>query len=149
MDMNERWLNRSPQVMLSTFHGFKGEQFDLLVEDLVALPRKPHVLVEGFTLLPRLVAPLLNRQGQAVWLIPTPEFRRAAFDGRGSTWDIPRKTSDPDRALANLLERDRLFTDELLREATARDLPVIRVDLGLSVDDLAARVAEILDLAAS
>jgi hypothetical protein len=134
--------------MLSTFHGFMGEQFDLLVDDLVALPRKPPVLVEGFTLLPRLVAPLLSRPGQAVWLIPTPEFRRAA-DGRGSTWDIPLRTSDPDRALANLLERDRLFTNELLREATALDLPVIRVDFGLSVDDLAARVAEVLDLAGS
>ncbi len=148
MDMDERWLNRSPRVMLSTFHGFQGEQFDLLVDDLLALPRKPPVLVEGFTLLPRLVGPVLSGPGHAVWLIPTPEFRRAAFDARGSTWDIPRKTSDPDRALANLLERDRLFTDELLREATALDLPVIRVDLGLSVDDLSARVAEVLDLAA-
>jgi len=146
MDMDERWLNRSPQVMLTTFHGFQGEQFDLVVDDLLGLPRKPPVLVEGFTLLPRLVAPLLSRPRQAVWLIPTPEFRRAAFDNRGSTWDIPRKTSDRDRALANLLERDRLFTNELLREATALDLPVIRVDLGLSVDDLAARVAEVLDL---
>ena len=147
MDMAERWLNRSPQVMLSTFHGFQGEQFDLMVDDLVALRPKPPVLVEGFMLLPRLVAPLLSGPGQAVWLIPTPEFRRAAFDSRGSTWDIPRKTSDPDRALANLLERDRLFTNELLREATALDLPVIRVDLGLSVDTLAVRVAEVLDLA--
>jgi 2-phosphoglycerate kinase len=144
MDMDERWLNRAPQVMLSTFHGFQGEQFDLLVGDLLRLPRTPPVLVEGFTLLPRLVAPLLSRPGQAVWLIPTPEFRRLAFDSRGSTWDIPQKTSDPDQALANLLERDRLFTDELLREATALDLPIIRVDLGLRVDELAARVAEIL-----
>jgi hypothetical protein len=148
MDMDERWLNRSPQVMLSTFHGFQGEQFDLLVDDLLRLPQKPPVLVDGFTLLPRLVAPLLSGRGQAVWLIPTPEFRRLAFDSRGSTWDIPRKTSDPDRALANLVERDRLFTDALLREASVLDLPVIRVDLGLGIDDLAARVAEVLGLAA-
>jgi hypothetical protein len=147
MDMDERWLNRSPQVMLRTFHGFQGEQFDLLLDDLLGLPREPPVLVEGFTLLPRLVAPILSGPGQAVWLIPTPEFRRAAFDARGSTWDIPRKTSDPDRALANLLERDRLFTDALLREATALDLPVIRVDFGVSVDDLTDRVAEVLGLA--
>jgi hypothetical protein len=148
MDMDERWLNRSPQVMLSTFHGFQGEQFDLMVDDLLALSPKPPVLAEGFTLLPRLVAPLLSGQGQAVWLIPTPEFRRAAFDGRGSTWDIPRKTSDPDRALANLLERDGLFTNELLHEATALNLQVIRVDLGMSVHDLEARVAEVLRLPA-
>ena len=148
MDMDERWLNRSPLEMLRTFHGFQGEQFDLLLDDLLGLPREPPVLVEGFTLPPRLVAPLLSGPGQAVWLIPTPEFRRLAFDSRGSTWDIARKTSDPDRALANLLERDRLFTDALLREATGLDLPVIRVDLGLRIDDLTARVAEVLGLAA-
>lgn len=146
MDMDERWLNRSPQVMLSTFHGFRGEQFDLLIDEILALPRNSAVLVEGFTLLPRLVAPLLSGPGQAVWLIPTPEFRRAAFDARGSTWDIPRKTSDPDRALANLLERDRLFSDQVFSEATALDLPVVRVDLGLGVDDLETAVAEVLGL---
>jgi hypothetical protein len=146
MDMDERWLNRSPQVMLRTFHGFQGEQFSLLLDDLLRLPREPPVLAEGFTLLPRLVAPLLSGPGQAVWLIPTPEFRRAAFDARGSTWDIARKTSDPDRALGNLLERDRLFTDALLGEATALHLAIIRVDLGLSVDELAGRVAEVLGL---
>jgi len=146
-DMDERWLNRSPHVMFNTFHGFQGERFDLVIEDLLALPRKLPILVEGFTLLPRLVAPLLSGPGQAVWLVPTPEFRRAAFDSRGSTWDIPRKTSDPERALANLLARDRLFTDHVRREATALDLPVIEVDLGLSVDELMNRVAAVLGLA--
>ncbi len=146
MDMDERWLDRSPEVMLETFHGFHGEQFDLVVEDILALPEMPPILVEGFPLLPRLVAPLLSRPDQAVWLVPTLEFRRAAFDSRGSTWDIPRKTSDPERALANLLVRDRLFTDQILREAMALDLSVIRVDLDLNTAELVRRVAAALEL---
>lgn len=146
MDMDERWLDRSPEVMLETFHGFQGEQFDLVVEDILALPEMPPILVEGFPLLPRLVAPLLSRPDQAVWLVPTPELRRAAFDSRGSTWDIPRKTSDPERALANLLVRDGLFTDRILREAMALGLPVIRVDLDLSIAELVRRVAAALEL---
>lgn len=146
MDMDERWLNRSPQIMFETFHGFHGERFDLVVGDLLALPSSPPILVEGFTLLPRLVAPLLSGPSHAVWLVPTPEFRRAAFDSRGSTWDIPQQTSHPERALTNLLARDRLFTDHIRREATALDLPVIEVGLGLSVDELASRVAGVLDL---
>lgn len=146
MDMDDRWLDRSPEVMLETFHGFQGEQFDLIVEDILALPEMPPILVEGFPLLPRLVAPLLSRPDQAVWLVPTPEFRRAAFNSRGSTWDIPRKTSDPERALANLLVRDGLFTDQILREAMALGLPVIRVDLDLSTAELVRRVAAALEL---
>ncbi len=146
MDMDERWLNRRPDVMRDTFHGFQGEGFQLVIDDLLALPSSPPVLVEGFTLLPRLVAPLLTRRNQAVWLIATPEFRRAAFDSRGSTYDIPGKTSDPERALANLLERDRLFSEDVTREASAFRLPVIHVELGTSVDQLASGVSEALGL---
>lgn len=58
MDMDERWLNRSPQVMFDTFHGFHGEQFHLVIDDLLALPTDPPILAEGFTLVPRLVAPV-------------------------------------------------------------------------------------------
>lgn len=146
MDMDERWLNRSPQVMFETFHGFHGEGFDLIVEDLLALPSAPPILVEGFTLLPRLVAPLLSRPGQAVWLIPTPAFRRAAFDSRGSTWEIAGRTSDPARALSNLLARDALFADQVAREARALGLSVIESDLGPSVEELVNQVATVLGL---
>jgi hypothetical protein len=61
-----------------------------------------------------------------VWLLPTPEFRRAAFDGRG--WQIPGKTSNPELARRNLLERDRMFTDRLFAETKHLELPVIEVD---------------------
>ncbi len=147
MDMDERWANRPPFVMLETFHGFQGEAFELIIEDLLALPDEPPILAEGFRLLPRLVAPLLGRADQAVWLVPTPEFRRAAFDARGFTWEIPQKTSDPERALANLLERDRLFTSQVAAEATGLGLAVIEVDVGLSVNALTQRVRHAFGLA--
>ena len=35
MDMDERWVNRSPETMLETFHWFRGEGFGLIVDDLV------------------------------------------------------------------------------------------------------------------
>src|SRR4051794_27095743 len=116
MDMDERWVNRSPQTMAATFHWFRGDGFDLIVDDLLRLPPRPAVIVEGFRLLPHLVQPLLEDPSHAVWLLPTPDFRRVAFDSRGSTWQIARKTGDPERALANLLERDRLFTERLAEE---------------------------------
>jgi len=113
------------------------------------LPEEPPILVEGFRLLPRLVAPLLAHKDQAVWLIPTPEFRRAAFGSRGSTWKIPNKTSKPEQALSNLLARDQLFTDEVAKEATALHLDIIAVDGAVSVDELTQGVAHHLGLSAS
>ena len=53
MDMDERWVNRSPETMLDTFHWFRGEGFDLIVEDLQRLARETCVIAEGFRLLPR------------------------------------------------------------------------------------------------
>ena len=146
MDMDERWVNRPPEVMLETFHGFQGEGFDLVLDDLLALPPDPPVLAEGFSLLPRLVAPLLSRPQQAVWLLPTPEFRRAAFESRGSTWTIPNRTSHPQRALANLLARDQLFTEELRAQARAFRLQTIDVDGSVDVAESVARVGKALGL---
>jgi 2-phosphoglycerate kinase len=146
MDMNERWANRSPDRMLKTFPWFAGEAFDLIVEDLLASPEYPPILVEGFRLLPRLVAPLLAHKDQAVWLVPTPEFRRTAFDSRGSTWKIAMKTSKPERALSNLLERDQLFTEEVIKEATALQLRMIQVDGAVGLGEMVTRVADHLQL---
>jgi hypothetical protein len=146
MDMDERWVIRPPEVMLETFHGFQGEGFDLVIDDLLALPPDPPVLAEGFSLLPRLVAPLLSRPRQAVWLLPTPEFRRAAFESRGSTWTIPNKTSDRQRALANLLARDQLFTEQLRAQARAAQLQTIDVDGSVGLAESVARVGEALGL---
>jgi len=146
MDMDERWVTRAPDVMLQTFHGFQGEGFPLVLEDLLALPAGRGVIAEGFTLLPRQVAPLLGNHRAAVWLLPTPEFRRAALDARGSTWAIAGRTSDPERALANLLERDALFTDEVRRQAGEHGLQTIEVDGSQDVEHLTAVVAAALEL---
>ena len=141
MDMDQRWVNRSPETMLATFGWFRGEGFGLIVDDLLRLPAGPGVIAEGFRLLPRLVQPLLAAPGQAVWLLPMPGFRRAAFDRRGSSWQIADRTSDPDRARRNLLERDRLFTERLGRETRQLGLPVIEVDTAVTEEALEARVA--------
>jgi hypothetical protein len=104
------------------------------------------VVVEGFRLLPHLVQPLLAGPRHAVWLLPTPAFRRAAFDARGSTWRIAGATGDPERALRNLLARDAMFTDRLREETRRLDLPVVDVDVPMTVDDLTARVTDAFGL---
>ena len=147
MGMDERWVNRPPRTMLETFHWFRGEGFDMIVDDLLRLPREPGVVVEGFRLLPRLVKPLLSAPGRAVWLLPSPDFRRAVFERRGGAASgFLARTTDPERALRNLLERDRMFTD-FIREETARlELPAIEVGATMTEDDLAERVTGVFGL---
>lgn len=146
MTMDERWAQRTPEVMFRTFHGYQGEGFELLLEDLLDMPTDQPILVEGFKLLPRLVAPLLSQPNQAVWLIPTPQFRSAALESRGSLWSIAGRTSDPERALSNLLARDAIYTEEVFKEAAALHLNTIEIDGSFSVVELVACVEECLGL---
>lgn len=115
MDMDERWVNRSPETMLETFHWFRGEGFGLIVEDLLRLPQSPHVIVEGF------------RQAA---------FQSRAIPGEGFVW----KTSDPEKAGRNIAERDHLFTMRIEKEAEYLRLRTLQVDTTLSEDDLVEQV---------
>ncbi len=136
MTMDERWLNRTPDVMFETFHWFHGEGFHLILEDLLSLPRDRKIVVEGFRPLPHLVTPVIVSPHQAIWLIPTPQFRAKAFEARGTMWDIPNKTSQPEKALQNLLTRDAMFAQRLDKEAEAEGVATIVVDGARSEDEL-------------
>lgn len=147
MDMDERWVKRSPRAMLDTFHWFHGEGFGMIVDDLLRLPREPAVIVEGFRLLPRLVKPLVSSPSHAVWLLPAPSFRQAVFGSRGGAASgFVARTSDPERAFRNLLERDAMFTDTLRDETARLEVPTIQVDASITEVDLTRRVTELFGL---
>ena len=147
MDMDQRWVNRSPETMLETFHWFRGEGFNMIIEDILNMTREPGIVVDGFRLLPHLVKPLLADSSHAVWLIPTPEFREAVVESRGgSKSGFIAKTGDPERALQNLLKRDAMFTDRVNHEAQRLGLNTIEVNRLMSEEDLTVRVLQAFGL---
>jgi 2-phosphoglycerate kinase len=147
MDMDQRWVNRSPADMFETFHWFRGEGFSMILEDILRLSPERGVIVEGFRLLPHLVKPLLAVPGRAVWLLPAPEFRQAVVESRGGPqWGFIAKTSNPERALHNLLARDAMFTDRLCEETQRLQLNTIEVNLTSTEDELMRRVTQRLGL---
>jgi 2-phosphoglycerate kinase len=142
MDMDERWVRRSPEAMFETFPWFHGEGFDMVLDDLRAGRWNRGAIAEGFRLLPDLVARVAAPR-HAVWLLPTPEFRRAVFDERGPAWGFFGDTSDPGRARANLLARDAMFTDRVREDARRLGLPVIDVDGSMPEDQVVDAVSRI------
>jgi hypothetical protein len=147
MDMDERWVNRSPRTMLETFHWFQGEGFNLIIEDLLRVPRETGIIVEGFRLLPHLVKPLVTISTHAVWLLPTPDFRQSVINRRGGpSWAFLAKTTNAQQALQNLIERDRMFTDLLREETTRLGLPTIEVDATTTEANLTQQVTDLFDL---
>jgi len=59
-----------------------------------------------------------------------------AIEARGTIWDIPKKTSQPEKALRNLLTRDAMFTEQLKNQADAEGVAMIVVDGSRSEDEL-------------
>jgi len=141
MSMDERWIRHDPHTMYTTFPWFHGEGFDLLIEDLREMPTNIPLVVEGFRLLPQLVRPYVSNPSHAVWLVPTEGFRQAAFSRRQATDAFWLRTTDPDRALSNLLERDRIFSEEVALDAGREGLDVLYVDGTRSVVSLATELA--------
>jgi hypothetical protein len=102
------------------------------LDDLATLPAVPTV-VEGPQILPDLVPP----GDQAVFLHPTPEWQRQVLSARS----MP--SSDPERALANRLVKDRLYADRVAALARERGFPVLEMD---GHRDLAAEVESLLEI---
>jgi hypothetical protein len=141
MSMDERWVLREPTEMYRTFPWFHGEGFDLLIEDLRSLPTTPVTLVEGFRLLPHLARPHIVEPRHAVWLIPTPSFRRTAVSARDRSDAFWLRTSDPQRALENLLARDELFTTVIAGDAERNGMKTRVVDGARTLDETVSAVA--------
>jgi hypothetical protein len=137
MTPDEAWLADIDE-MVAISVAANEERCRLMVEDLEALPRSPLVVTEGTPLFPSFVAPRLAGRDHAVWLIPSPAFQSTRLRERPShTW---QQTSDPERAVENRIERERLVGERIEAEAAARDLRVIRIDGSRSLFEVAQEV---------
>jgi len=137
--LDERWVYPEPQQMFeSTLRSFR-DRFPLLIEDLLAFPREKCVVAEGFGLLPEYVAPLVASRSQALWLLPTDEFKRASMTRRGKP-SFAARVSDPERARANLYARDMLLAAYIREQVLQYGCTMYAVDGVRSIEETVALV---------
>lgn len=144
MTPEERLTGRTGKDLFESMGSRFGENFPFMLEDLVAMSGRGTVLADDFRTRPSDVAPLLEWREQAVFLLPTAEFRREKLTERYADPARARAnwgSFDPRRALEMRLERDRYFDAELRAEAAAFGLPVIEVDGSVAPDALADDLA--------
>jgi len=139
MTTEQRWLGSTPVEMARDTIQSWSERFEMVIHDLLELLANAPIIVEGPGLFPDCVAPLLTERSKALWLVPTPDFKRASAIRRnkpGSRWE----TSDPERAQQNLIERDLLMGEHILRTARELQLTVFVVDGSEGLDEMTRRV---------
>jgi 2-phosphoglycerate kinase len=141
--MDERWVKPEPIVSADRAWQAFNDRFPLVLDDLTALslPEGMKVIAEGFGLTPELVEPFLVHPNQAVWLVPSVEFKQMSMRRRRKG-EFGGEVSDPARAAANLFERDMILTDRIVRDARVRRLGLIEVDVSKTVKAVAAQVMD-------
>jgi hypothetical protein len=141
----QRWLGRTPEEFFNAMPSLHGETFPFVLDDLLQMASDRPLLVDDFRTLPSEVSPLLSWREQAVFLLPTDDWRRNTLSGRYSdpvrariNWAF----EDPTPVLEARFARDRLWDDEVRRQAAALDLWVLEIDGTRSLDDLVAEVRQ-------
>ncbi|HVS86341.1 MAG TPA: hypothetical protein VHD91_11985 [Gaiellaceae bacterium] len=127
-----QWLEWTPRTQADDFERISRRNLLYALDDLRGLPKQPRVLVEG----PQVVPDLLPEGANAVFLTPSAEFQRATLSLR------PMPSSDPARALAARLVKDRLYADRVAALARERGFPVVEVDGSRSPEEIRAEVEE-------
>lgn len=139
MNMDQRWLTRSPDAMARNAIVSWQARFPLVLEDVRAFPANAPLFAEGPGLFPGCVAPLLINPQQAVWLVTTePLCMAVRRQRRGSALG----TSDPDLALRNIVRRDLRMARFVKRQAAARQLTCHEVDGSHPLAQMLALVEE-------
>jgi len=147
MAWDEIWM-RPVAVQIADEFACYREQFAMILDDLLGLPRSMPVIAEGAALLPDLVSGLLPDRSQAVWVIPTESFQREHYtpEKRPFIDDILAHCQNPTQAFANWMDRDGGFAKRVAERARALDLKVLAVDGKRTIEQNAEIVAQYLGL---
>jgi 2-phosphoglycerate kinase len=122
------WLETTPEDLAArTLAGFP-DRFEWVLDDLRALYSPRPIIAEGWGLRPELVAPLLETPNRMVVMVPTEDFRQHQLSTLPRAAAMGTHTSDPARAQANRVARDRLVAEDAVRQAEAQGIRVIEVD---------------------
>ncbi|MEU9831342.1 hypothetical protein AB0D67_07345 [Streptosporangium sp. NPDC048047] len=141
-DPDRMWVHTTPEEMAAaTLAGFP-DRFGWALDDLRALVSGHPIIAEGWGLRPELVAPIIDSPRRMVVMVPTPEFRRRQLRELPRAASLGHRVSDPARAQANRLARDRLVADDAVRNAHRLGIRVIGVDGSLDAAAIAETVAD-------
>lgn len=128
-DPDSVWSRPSPEQLAKQALAVFGERFQMVLDDLAALPAETCVLAEGWGLRPDLVVPHLGSPDHAIFLVPSESFRRRQLEalGRAKRLSTPG-LRDPAQGQRNRIERDRLLAADVVAQALRLDLPLLDVD---------------------
>jgi len=123
----ELWMRPVEQQVMEEIALYR-EEFPLILDELLALPRPQPILVEGAALLPECVLPFLLEPQRAIWIIPTAEFQLHHYGLRAWAKDVVKDCTNPEQALQNWMQRDIRFARWVEQEAQQQRMRILVVN---------------------
>lgn len=134
MSMDQRWVERSVDMLVQEAVTSWSRDFHLVLEDLLSLPKDNFIVAEG-NFFPECITPYLSSPNQAIWLVPTDSF---CEQGRRQRWaeqtrrqkrdGVYDEGSDPEQMRRNIIARDCHLAQYVKQQAEALHLPIYEVD---------------------
>jgi hypothetical protein len=151
MNMDERWIQRPVEALVQEAVSSWTRDFELVIEDLLALPKESFIVAEG-NFLPACVAPYLSSPHQAIWLVPTDAF---CEQGRRQRWNelarrqqrhgVYSEGSDPEKRRRNIIARDQYLARYVKQQAETMHFTLYEVDGSRSPAEMTALVERHFD----
>jgi 2-phosphoglycerate kinase len=140
MPWDELWM-QSQERLFSEVIAAYSEHFELILEDLLSMPRSATILAEGTAILPNLVWSLHPDPRRALWVVPSEEFQRTHYPNRGPWVQmILGECKDPGQALQNWMDRDVAFSRWVESKTEELGLALLQVDGTHTIAENAAYV---------
>ncbi|SED08288.1 hypothetical protein [Paenibacillus sp. GP183] len=138
---DEIWM-RPVHILAEEQVSLAHEEFEMIINDLLKMPKSTPILAEGIALIPELVAKLLLDKKRAIWLVPSKDFQIKHYSMR--TWinDILRDCLDPAKAFKNWMAKDHMYAETVVEQADRNNLMVIKVDDEQSIEENTKNIAE-------
>ena len=127
MSWDEIW-SRPPSELLQDELDYYRERFPFILDDLYQLELNKEVILEGAAFLPDLINPYAVNRENVVYMIPTVEFQLHHYQQRPWIQGILTECRDPRQAFDHWMQRDRLFGQEVIRQANALGYQVVLID---------------------
>lgn len=136
LSMDDRWAVPGVEHLVERAIAIWQESFSMVIDDLLELPRSRPIVAEGPGAFPWCVAPLVRSPRQAIFLVPTREWRVIAATrrwGRAQEARFPGIV-DRERALANVSARDDVLDERIVSSCEELDLRCERIDGSRDLD---------------
>ncbi len=144
MTMDERWVLRTPMEMADNAIMAWAQRFPHVIDDLLAMPTNKTILAEGPGLFPQLVKPYLSNPFHALWLIASNKVIRDVRTQRPT--GIRTETSNPHRAIDNLIERDLIIASYIKDQSFDANLKTLNITFAEPIMATVERIASLFGL---